>query len=77
MQEQKEQITISKKEYTELLSYKQAFTDAMQLKKGVGAAYNKYSDTMNMLRFFERRYGEMYKQMVKNYIQEKNLSPHS
>lgn len=60
-------ISITKEEYEELLSYKQAFIDLCSLKKKAGKAYEDYKDMKNMTEFFVGRYGEMYKNMVNTY----------
>lgn len=60
-------ISITKEEYEELLSYKQAFIDLCSLKKKAGKAYEDYKDMKNMAKFFVGRYGEMYKNMVNTY----------
>ena len=60
-------IQITEEEYNELLEVKQAFLDMCQIKKKAGTAYNNYARLKDMDAFFTKRYGEVYREMKKNY----------
>ena len=69
----KNKITITRSEYDELLSYKQAFIDTCQLKKKGGASYEKYIDYKNMDKFFSNRYKAQWQAMKRIYQENKQF----
>ena len=63
-------VTISKQEYDELLSYKQAFIESEQIKRKSGKAYTKYVELQKMDAFFSKIYKPTYDQMKRVYQNE-------
>lgn len=68
-------ITISKQEYDELLSYKQAFIESEQIKRKSGKAYAKYVELQKMDAFFSKIYKDTYDRMKKVYRNEGHTLP--
>ncbi len=66
-------ITISTEEYNELLETKQAFLDMVQLKKKAGSAYNKYKELADADAYYERSYGEVYRQMKQAFVESRGI----
>lgn len=63
----KDSVTLTKEEYEELLSYKQAFSDVMQIKKGAGPSYKKYKELKDKDNFMRKHYKTAYEAMLKAY----------
>ena len=67
-------VTLSKEEYKELLSYKQAFSDIMQIKKRAGVSYNRYKDLKEKDDFMRKYYKTAYEGMLKTYEELKTVT---
>ena len=66
-----ETVTIPKKEYERLLSFKEAFMEKVSMEKRQGDAYRKYKELKETDEFMRRRFREQYLAMLKIQREEK------
>ena len=68
-----ELVTITSREYEELLRYKMVFTTGTSLVKRQGSAYQKYKEMEDFLNYIKERVPVDYEFYRKNYLEKRKL----
>lgn len=66
-------VTITSREYEELLRYKMVFTTGTSLVKRQGSAYQKYKEMEEFLNYIKERSPSDYEFYRKNYLEKRRL----